>query len=206
MADEEKTEKVEIGRNVTFENVMYGKTEPGKFYLVSKRVAAGLRALNATASVASHMAEGKARERAEQEAAAAAGAGGGGEGSPSKTGVIIGGDAGEGGGGSAGGGTGGGSPSSQSSAGGGSGGGGGASVTGVESLTGELPDDFPAKDKLAVGAPEHDPPLPPVTRYEELVKLSKAELDAFPGIGEATIEQIGQRLFADAEKAGGGGQ
>lgn len=203
MADEAKTEKVTIGRNVTFENVMYGKTGEGEFYMVTPRVAAGLRKLNATASVATHMAAGKAQERAAEEAAAAAG----GDGSPSKTGVIIGGSGGEGSGGgggsaSTGGDNGGSTPSASA---GGSAGGSGASVAGVEALSGELPEDFPAKDKLAAGAPEHDPPLPPVTKYEELVKLSKSELDAFPGIGEATIEQIGQRLFADAEKAGGGG-
>jgi hypothetical protein len=201
MADEEKTETVIIGRNVTVENIMYGRGT----YLVTPRVAALLRARNATASVASHMAAEK--RRAEEEAAREAAAAEGGGGEPSKTGVIIGGGSktGEGGeGGSASGGS-----ASASQPGGGAGasssGGSGGSVGDVESLTGELPEDFPKRAELAKGAPDADPPIPPVTRYEELTKLTADELDKIPGIGQASVEVIGQRLFADAEKAAGGG-
>lgn len=195
--DDGKVE-VKIGRNVEHDNVMYGVGT----YRVTPEVARALQMKNATASVATYMQQQKAAEakKAEQEAAAGGGDGGG---SPSKPGVIIGGgsDAGEGAGGA--GGAGGGASTSSPAGGASSGGSGGAS--GVESLTGELPADFPKRAELAAGNPDADPPVPPVTRYEELVKLSKEELDRYPGIGEASIEAIGQRLFQDAAKLSGGG-
>lgn len=201
---EEKTEKVKIGRNIVHENVMYGKGE----YMVTPSVARALRAKNATASVATHMATEKERERARElaeaeaaEADAAREKEGGGD--PSKSGVII-------GGGSKAEGAGGESSPSKSGViiGGGSkpeGSGGGASA--VESLKGELPDDFPKRAELAKGAPDADPPISPVTRYEQLIPLTKEQLDSIPGIGEASVDLIGQRLFADAAKlTEGGGQ
>lgn len=202
---EEKTEKVTIGRNVVHDNIMYAKTEPGDFYMVTPRVARALRAKNATASVASHMATERERERQREatEAAAASGAGGGGE-DPSKAGVIIGGGSRTGEGGAAGaGGTASQPPDGHPHSDGGAGGSGGGD--GIESLTGELPDDFPKRAELAKGAPDADPPIPPVTRYEQLIPLTRAELDSIPGIGEASVDTIGQRLLADAEKASGGG-
>jgi hypothetical protein len=170
---------------------------------VTPEVAKALRALNATANVATHVATAKAeRDRAAALLAAQTGGETGGEtggAEPKKSGVIIGGGSapGEGGTGGEGGGTGEGSTPLASSA------GGGANAKAVESLSGQLPDDFPARDKLAAGAPDAEPPIPGVTTYEQLTKLTKEELDAIPGIGEATIDQIGQRLFADAEKNAG---
>jgi hypothetical protein len=233
MSNEEKTETVVIGRPVEFENVAYGKGT----YKVTPRVAAALRARNATASVASHMAAERAKERGAE-----------GDGDPTKAGVIIGGKPGEGEGGGEGSGGAGGTfsqPSTEPPAGGtsdanspeavggfgaqtlarepatvtaeragggGEGGTGGGSpdgetardaLQGVEALTGELPKDFPARDKLAKGNPDEG--IQPVTRYEQLTTLSKEQLDKIPGVGDKTIEEIGQRLFADAQKASGGG-
>lgn len=203
MANEEKTEKVKIGRPVEFENTVYGKGE----YMVTPRVARALRNLNATASVASHMAteREKIRRQEEEEAKAAETGEGGGEGAGGTGGTV-----GQAAANSSTGGTsapdGGGAVTSSTPSGGAAGGGGqssgGGSEGGGESLKGALPEDFPARDKLANGAPEAEPPIPPVTTYEQLTGLSKEELDSFPGIGEATIEQIGQRLLSDAQAAG----
>lgn len=192
---EEKTEQVTVGRAVEVDNTFYG---PGT-YKVTPSVAKKLRAKKATANAADTM-------RAERERRAAEGADEGG--GPEKTGVIIGGGSktGEGeGGGSASGGAGASSSqtaddSSQAAGPGGK----KVAVAALEGLTGELPEDFPKRAELAKGAPEADPPIPPVTRYEELTKLTREQLDAIPGIGEASVDAIGQRLFADAEKAGGG--
>jgi hypothetical protein len=199
MADEEKSEQVTVGRAVEVENVFYG---PGT-YKVTPSVAKRLRARNATASAAETI-------RQERESKRGDGDGGGdstGAGGPEKTGVIIGGGSkgeGEGGGASAGGSTGAGGSAGGSESTGGGAGDGGASASAIDKLEGELPDDFPKRAELAKGAPDADPPIPPVTRYEELTRLTREQLDAIPGIGEASIDIIGQRLFADAGKLGGG--
>lgn len=142
-------------------------------YLVTPSVAKKLRAKNATASAAETMRAERERRQSPDD-----------EGGASKEGVIIGGEGGD----------------AQTLRGPQ---GTNVPVKALEGLSGELPDDFPKRAELAKGAPEADPPIPPVTRYEELTKLTREQLDAIPGIGEASVDAIGQRLFADAEKSGG---
>jgi hypothetical protein len=197
MAEEEKTEKVKVGRAVEVDNVAYG---PGE-YLVTPSVARKLRAKNATASAAETMRVERERRQTPDDGGEPSGEGRG----ASNEGVIIGG---QGEGGSTGGGsTGGGSPSSERDD--------AQTIRGpqgtnvpvkaLEGLTGELPADFPARDVLAKGVP--DKGIEPVTTYEQVVKLTREQLNAFPGlIGTKAEEEIGQRLFADAERAGVGAE
>lgn len=223
---EEKTEKVVIGRPVVHENIQYGKGE----YMVTPTVARALRAKNATASVAETMRTERERMREEETSggqgdtytkttgaptsggglygdapdpttgqAPNVGAGGGvafssaGDSAGGSGGVIIGGKEGDpppSGGPQPSGVIIGGKPDEGDDDDGPDGGGGRG-----EPLTGELPPDFPALKKLADAQP-------PITRYEQLAALTKEQIDQLPGVRPKDVDQIGQRLFLDAQAQG----